>query len=136
MTRSSKALRSLLLFCICGNRITAATQSNYRLFYEVLCDKKVPIAFVITHLERERRMEDWWERNEAKILTYGIRSCGHVCITGLGDKDQKYKQSKDAMLPLLSQYDDRGKFSMPPESWFIRLLRWFAPLFTTSTPTA
>ncbi|KIK27898.1 hypothetical protein PISMIDRAFT_674209, partial [Pisolithus microcarpus 441] len=47
----------LLLFCIRGNRVTATTQSNYRLFYEVLCDKQVPIALVITHLEREHKME-------------------------------------------------------------------------------
>jgi hypothetical protein len=35
----------LLLFCIRGNRVTATTQSNYR-------------------LEREADMEKWWERNE------------------------------------------------------------------------
>ncbi|KAI6044683.1 P-loop containing nucleoside triphosphate hydrolase protein [Pisolithus marmoratus] len=43
----------LLLFCIRGNRVTMTTQSNYRLFYEILCGQQVPIALVITHLERE-----------------------------------------------------------------------------------
>ena len=126
----------LLLFCIRGNRITATTQSNYRLFYEVLCNKQVPIALVITHLERERRMEDWWERNEASILKYGIQSAGHACVTGLEDKNQKYEESRDAMSHLLSQHDNRGRFSMPPEPWFIRLLQALASLFSTSTPAA
>ena len=126
----------LLLFCMRGNRITATTQSNYRLFYEVLCNKKVPIALVITHLERERRMEDWWERNEASIVRYGIQSVGHACVTGVGDNVQKYKESKAAMSHLLSQHDNRGRFSMPPEPWFIRLLQGLASLFSTSTPAA
>ncbi|KAG1716108.1 hypothetical protein ID866_1080, partial [Astraeus odoratus] len=81
----------LLLFCFRGNKITATTQSNYRLFYEVLCNKQVPIALVITHLERERRMEDWWDRNERHILKYGIQSAGHACVTGLVDKKDKYQ---------------------------------------------
>ncbi|KIJ19190.1 hypothetical protein PAXINDRAFT_52964, partial [Paxillus involutus ATCC 200175] len=54
---------SLFLFCMRGNRITATTQSNYRLFYEVLGKKEVPVALAITHLERERVMEEWWSRN-------------------------------------------------------------------------
>jgi GTPase SAR1 family protein len=36
----------LLLFCRRGERVTATTQSNYRLFCECLCNTKVPIALV------------------------------------------------------------------------------------------
>ncbi|KAI5983713.1 P-loop containing nucleoside triphosphate hydrolase protein, partial [Pisolithus albus] len=54
----------LLLFCIRGNKVTATALSNYGFFYEVLCNKQVPVALVITHVEREYRMEDWWTRNE------------------------------------------------------------------------
>ena len=126
----------LLLFCIRGGRIPATALNNYRLFYEVLCDKKVPIALVITHLEREHRMEDWWEQNEASILKYGIRSVDHACVTCLEHEVQKYKESRDAVLRLLSQHDDRGRFSMPPESWLIRLLQALAALLPTSIPSA
>jgi len=77
----------LLLLCISGNRITATTRSIYRLFYEALCNKEVPVALVITHLERENPMEDWWKRNEDIILNrYKIQSVGHACVTGLADK--------------------------------------------------
>ena len=126
----------LLLLCLRGARITAIAKSNYRLFYEDLCNKKVPIALVITHLERESRMEDWWERNEASLLKYGMQIAGHACVTGLKEEVQKYKESRDTMLHLLFQHDNRGRFSMPPEPWLSRLLQTPAYLFSTSTPAA
>jgi tRNA U34 5-carboxymethylaminomethyl modifying GTPase MnmE/TrmE len=71
----------LLLFCIRGNRITGTMERNYRLFFEFLCEKKVPLAFVITQLEHEDVMEDWWQRNEKTLGQYGMRPVAHACIT-------------------------------------------------------
>ncbi|KAF8551305.1 hypothetical protein OG21DRAFT_1418241, partial [Imleria badia] len=71
----------LLLFCIRGGCITAGMQRNYRLFFECVCEKKVPLAFVVTHLEQEDMMENWWERNEKTFEEYGIRSVAHACVT-------------------------------------------------------
>ncbi|KIJ67585.1 hypothetical protein HYDPIDRAFT_84019, partial [Hydnomerulius pinastri MD-312] len=62
---------NLLLFCIRGGRITATTQHNYRLFYEFLCCRLVPVALVITNLESETPMDDWWERNSQEFTRYG-----------------------------------------------------------------
>lgn len=112
----------LLLFCIRGSRITATTQGNYRLFHEVLCNKEVPIALVVTNLEREVKMEDWWVRNEEYIKMYGIHSVGHACVTGV-EEDEKYGESRDTLRKLLlSQLNNKRKFTMQPESWFARLL--------------
>ncbi|KAH7888326.1 P-loop containing nucleoside triphosphate hydrolase protein [Phlebopus sp. FC_14] len=113
----------LLLFCIRGNRITATTQSNYRLFYEVLCEKKVPIAIIVTNLERESRMEDWWQRNEKSIAKFGMHSIGHACVTGIQDSVEKCRESRSAIVQLLSQFDGEGRFSMPLEPWLSRLLK-------------
>jgi len=71
----------LLLFCIRGSRITATMQHNYRLFFEFLCGKKVPLAFVVTHLEYEDVMENWWQKNEKTFEEYGMQSVAHACIT-------------------------------------------------------
>ncbi|KAJ8593882.1 P-loop containing nucleoside triphosphate hydrolase protein, partial [Rhizopogon salebrosus TDB-379] len=72
----------LLLFCVRAGRVTATLQTNYRLFYEWLCEKKVPIALVLTGLEREpKSMEDWWTRNKHIFAKYEIRVAGHACIT-------------------------------------------------------
>lgn len=119
----------LLLFCMRGNRVTATTQSNYRLFHEVLCRSKVPIGLVITHLERELNMEEWWTRNLASLEKYGIRSAGHACVTGL-PSHSKYPESRANIERLLRGYNGQGKYLMPADSWFIEFLRffgWFAP---------
>lgn len=120
----------LLLFCIRGNRVTATTQSNYRLFYEVLCRSQVPIALVITHLERETSMEQWWERNMESLEKYGIKAAGHACVTGL-PTHSKYRESQQNIARLLEGHNGNGRFNMPPEGWlieFLRLFGLFAPL--------
>ncbi|KIJ19195.1 hypothetical protein PAXINDRAFT_61895, partial [Paxillus involutus ATCC 200175] len=114
---------SLFLFCMRGNRITATAQSNYRLFYEVLGKKEVPIALAITHLEREMVMEDWWSRNVKMLDRSGIYSVGHACVTTLEGHHQKYHESREAIHSLLSQFADHGKFSMPSEVWIGRFLK-------------
>ncbi|KAF8836416.1 hypothetical protein BDN67DRAFT_911232, partial [Paxillus ammoniavirescens] len=95
----------LLLFCMRGGRITATVQSNYRLFCEFLCNKKVPVALVFTGLERETVMEDWWRRNESNIKKYGIHSMGHACITAVQDdtpgQAEKYATSQNTIRELL-----------------------------------
>lgn len=116
----------LLLFCIRGNRITMTTQSNYRLFYEVLCGQQVPIALVITHLEREVDMEDWWDRNNKSIEKYGIKCAGHACVTGIPDtrgQEGKYGRSRKAVHDLLMQHDGTGKYMMPEGDWIARLIK-------------
>ncbi|KAG9316457.1 P-loop containing nucleoside triphosphate hydrolase protein [Chiua virens] len=114
----------LLLFCMRGNRVTATTQSNYRLFYEVLCRCQVPIALVITHLEREPNMEAWWTRNLASLERYGIKATGHACVTGLPTHSQ-YPESRASIQRMLGGYNGQGKYVMPADSWFIEFLRFF-----------
>ncbi|KIJ67598.1 hypothetical protein HYDPIDRAFT_72681, partial [Hydnomerulius pinastri MD-312] len=75
----------LLLFCIRGNRINNTVRSNYKLFHDFLCGQKVPVAIVVTGLEGEKRMEDWWEVNEGVLRRFKIKSRGHVCITTLDE---------------------------------------------------
>jgi predicted GTPase len=83
----------LLLFCVRAGRVTTTLQTDYRLFYEWLCEKKVPIVLVLTGLEREEGdMEDWWTRNKHILSKYEIRVAGHACITAANDLDGKFKQ--------------------------------------------
>ena len=126
---------SLFLFCIRGNRVTATTQSNYRLFYEVLGKKEVPIALVVTHLEREVDMEDWWHRNERALERQGIHSTGHACIT-TRDGHPKYTESRDVVRSLLSRFDVQGKFSMTLEAWIARVLKGLGLMVEKSFPLA
>ncbi|KAI6139345.1 P-loop containing nucleoside triphosphate hydrolase protein [Pisolithus tinctorius] len=114
---------SLLLLCMQGEKVTGAARSNYRLFYEMLCGRCVPVGLVITHLEREDNMEKWWEKNEKTLDRYGVKSAGHACITGLPSYPEKYALSRAAIYGLLTDCDHSGKYTMPPHIWFRRVAR-------------
>jgi predicted GTPase len=126
---------SLFLFCIRGSSITTTTQMNYRLFYEFLGKKEVPIALAVTHLEGEARMEDWWNRHVKTLETRGIFTAGHVCITTLAGH-QKCKQSREVILDLLSQREDWRKLAMLSEASGCTdiLLRGYCSLVGKSFP--
>ncbi|KAG1726385.1 hypothetical protein EDB19DRAFT_1752465, partial [Suillus lakei] len=103
---------SLLVFCLEPARFTAASQaamrSNYQLFYSVFCREQVPVVFVITHLESEPCMDDWWSRNEELFRSYD--SVGHACVTTYSGQDadaRKVRESEDKVRNLI--YDSEGK---------------------------
>ncbi|KAG2339278.1 hypothetical protein BDR05DRAFT_1003539 [Suillus weaverae] len=105
---------NLLLFCIRAGRMTATLQSNYRLFHEFLCEKKVPIVLAITNLEREQRMEDWWDQEHKNFQKYEIHVAGHACITaadGLpaGAQTVRYEESRLKIRELVKQFTADGQ---------------------------
>ncbi|KAG2131408.1 P-loop containing nucleoside triphosphate hydrolase protein [Suillus bovinus] len=103
----------LLLFCVRAGRVTATLQSNYRLFHEFLCEKKVPIVLVITNLERETRMEDWWDRNKETFDKYKIQVAGHACITAANKLDgrhrDRYEESRITIRKLVKEFTADGQ---------------------------
>jgi tRNA U34 5-carboxymethylaminomethyl modifying GTPase MnmE/TrmE len=113
----------LLLFCVRAGRVSATIQNNYRLFYEWLCDKKVPIVLVLTGLEREKIMEDWWTRNKATFRKYEIIVQGHACITAANKLDGRhqllYEESRQLVRNLVRKHTyDRSSGWRGGEGWF------------------
>jgi hypothetical protein len=47
---------------------------------------------VITNLEREKRMEDWRERNEGAFDSYRIKVAGHACVTAADRLDGRHQE--------------------------------------------
>jgi len=82
----------LLLFCVRAGRFTSTIRNNYRLFYEWLCEKKFPIVLVITGLEREMNMEDWWDRHGESFEKSKIFVNGHACITAASNMDGRHQE--------------------------------------------
>ena len=117
---------NLLLFCIRGGRVTATMQSNYRLFFEFLCEEKVPLALVVTNLEREIRMEDWYTRNEIHLEKQNIRSIGHACITTAttldGRYNDKYEESRKIVRSVVQAYCSAQMDGWSGEGWFTSLI--------------
>ncbi|KIJ58061.1 hypothetical protein HYDPIDRAFT_44651 [Hydnomerulius pinastri MD-312] len=119
----------LLLYCVRGARVTATMQKNYRLFYEFLCDKKVPLALVITHLENEEvSMEDWWVRNEQTFKKYGIEPVAHACITAAPARVERYaarrQESQNSMqMMMLNTLGARNlRYDQETGNWLFTLL--------------
>jgi len=101
----------LLLFCMRAGRLTATLQSNYRLFHEFLCDKKVPIVVVITYLENEAgEMDNWWKNNKDVFDRLGIHVAGHACITAIrGNYPERYEESRIAIRKVVKEFTADGQ---------------------------
>lgn len=112
----------LLVFCVRGGRITATTQHNYRLFYEFLCCRLVPVALVITNLESETPMEQWWQRNAHEFTRFGINVVAHACVTctpGYGNMyADKYEESKTTISDLLVKCATQHAYTVETRTWF------------------
>ncbi|KAL4066435.1 hypothetical protein V8B97DRAFT_1979889 [Scleroderma yunnanense] len=94
----------LVLFCMRGSKVTRTTKSMLDRIKNMF--DQVPVLLVITHLERQKLMEDWWNDNEARLTNMGVEGTGHVCVTGLTVKkwSEKYEESRQALLMKLEQY--------------------------------
>lgn len=111
----------LLLFCVKAGRCTASMQRNYHLFSEILCDNRVPLALVITHLENEEVMESWWERNENAFERYGIDAIAHACVTALPAHVTMYAEKRvQSQLALQKLLHDALRPHNPPYIQAIR----------------
>jgi len=103
----------LLLFCIRAGRFHATIQNNYRLFYELLCEKKVPIVLVVTGLETQHRMEDWWDKCKSTLDKNGIVVSDHACITaasGLVGRNQAlYQESRQLVRDIVTRHTRNGQ---------------------------
>ena len=78
----------LLVFVKECGKLTPSELNCYRLFEEFLCKGQVPVAVVITHLERHEPMEQWWEMNgEGLVKSLSGNVIGHACITSLSNTD-------------------------------------------------
>jgi predicted GTPase len=123
----------LLLFCMRAGRLTATLQSNYRLFHEFLCDKKVPIVVVITYLENEAgEMDNWWKNNKDVFDRLGIDVAGHACITAIrGNYPERYEESRSTIRKVVKEFTADGQ----KEAWkggdstFVSFVRKLKGLF-------
>lgn len=76
----------LLLFCTRGWRITRALQNNYKTIRQST-PPDVPIAIVVTGLERNQCMNDWWIKNEGELARMNVNFDDHACITTIPEDD-------------------------------------------------
>ncbi|KAG2105408.1 hypothetical protein BD769DRAFT_1504276 [Suillus cothurnatus] len=125
-----------LIFCIKGGRVSRTMQQNYRLFYEFLCQKKVPLALVITHLENEVDMDDWWTRNKIHVEKSGVLPVTHICITTIkghqNAHEHKYFESRKKVHDMLRVLGKAEPCLMDASGWFARMCRLLPELLLTA----
>ena len=114
---------NLLVFCIRRGRITVNMQQNYLLFYDFLCHKRVPIALVITHLEHEKNMDDWWSYNHPHFTECGIHVAGHACITAKREFADRYQASRQLVHDLLIAHSCETGFAQERVQWTTELFQ-------------
>ncbi|KAF7978165.1 hypothetical protein HWV62_1350 [Athelia sp. TMB] len=133
---------SLLVFCIRG-RIKDTTKQNYRMFFEGLCQKQVPIILLVTGLELEEPdMESWWSRNAQEFNSVNMVFAGHACITSTKGKerngrfmyDQEYSESRARTRSLICSQLSKAKPWRVDNEGFVksfmkRTFNWFAEAF-------
>ena len=117
-----------LLFCIRGGRISETVQRNYKLFYEFLCQEKVPLALVITGLENEPdEMDAWWTQNKTHVQKSGISPVAHVCITTIKGfnnvYETRYVESREKVRKMLGELSCHVAYSVDRHSWFARMYK-------------
>ena len=115
-----------LLFCIRGGRISDTVQRNYTLFYEFLCQERVPLTLIITGLENEPDdMDSWWALNRAHVEKSGIASVAHVCITTIKGYnnvyEKRYIESRKKVHVLLTKLTREVACSVDTRGWFARV---------------
>lgn len=131
LVRSLKAGVNLLIFCMRGPRLKESAPRNWRLFHEIMCQKKVPIVIAITGLELEPGdMDNWWYRNKAAFQVYGMLPAGFACIvatrgrqthSGVYTLEQEYEESKVKMWKLIM-----GTYLERP--WKVESIAWYAQI--------
>lgn len=103
---------SLLVYCVRG-RIKETTVKNYLMFYEAVCQSKVPIVMVANGLEEENPMDGWWKKNEEAYRAEKMIFSGHVCMTATKGKKKadgkyvyqdEYNESKANVVKLVGQH--------------------------------
>jgi len=114
---------SLLLFCIQKGRITVSMEQNYLLFHDFLCHKRVPVALVVTHLEHEESMENWWPDNHSHFADCGIHTVGQACITSNPVFHERYYASRQVVHDLLVAHGCGSGFTYERVSWLTGLFQ-------------
>ncbi|KXN83772.1 hypothetical protein AN958_01099 [Leucoagaricus sp. SymC.cos] len=116
---------SLLVYCIRGARYRDIIKVNYDLFTEIICQGEVPVVIVVTGLENEERMEDWWTMNQNEFTSRGMNFAGHACVTTTkGKKDmfeEEYEESKEVLRTLIKNTCSGDAWAVDSNAWFQRI---------------
>lgn len=114
---------SLLVFCMRGPRITENTVKNYKMFYSVLCQKKVPIVLLVTG--GESLQNGWLEQNAPHFQKEKMQFADRACVTaakgkmqrGIRPFEKEYEESARLAQTLIAHHYRRDPWKMDAKNW-------------------
>lgn len=92
----------LLVYCVQGSRATMASEKYYTKFCAITRQLAAPVAIMVTRLEREVNMEDWWSRSSSYLKELKMEFDDHVCITTLPGHPRR-AESRQKLVDLITR---------------------------------
>lgn len=111
---------NLLVFVMRVSRITATAQQIYKMFYDIVCNREVPIVIVVTSLEFEPDMDGWFRRNREVFDRKQMIFQGSACITAKDppSNEHSFEESKVKLERLIYESYSMASWKVPRRSWF------------------
>ncbi|KAK2465751.1 hypothetical protein APHAL10511_002295 [Amanita phalloides] len=100
---------------------------NWRLFREIICQRRVPIVLAVTGLKNEEPdMDKWWIQNEEYFMRYEMYPNGVACTTATrgrqrssgGYRFEEYSESQVKIRRSIRTVYLRNTWRVPPAEWF------------------
>ncbi|KAF8060787.1 P-loop containing nucleoside triphosphate hydrolase protein [Lyophyllum atratum] len=129
LMRSTESGVHLLVYVVAGPRITTNHQKNYDMFYNIFCEKQVPIVLLLTHMDDivdDDADHQWWARNWGVLARKEMAFDGQTCITGRKDETGAYQaRSRQAVTSLIDRVcpADPWVHQGPVNSWLITVTK-------------
>ncbi|KAF8336738.1 hypothetical protein F5887DRAFT_920680 [Amanita rubescens] len=134
---------NLLVFCMRSSGFRDSCFKNWQSFWDIICQRRVPIILAVTGLENEEGMDNWWTRNEEHFMTHGMYPNGVACMTatrgrrrrsGDGNNfDEEYKESQEKITRMISKVYFRTPWQVPALEWFKMIVEVSFRLESTCT---
>ncbi|KXN92627.1 hypothetical protein AN958_02292 [Leucoagaricus sp. SymC.cos] len=117
---------SLLVLVMRAPRIKDSTSANWKLFRDIICQGEVPTALVVTGLEEEEKMDQWWWKYKGDFQRYKIFPADVACVTASRGKarrgghvyDEEYDESREKIQKLILSTTLADPFRVKPLVWF------------------
>ena len=108
---------NLVIYCIRG-RLVDIVRINYDLFWGVICRKGIPIVLVVTGLELEHDMDEWWKANRKTVAKMHMAFHEYACVTTTrGRRDayrKEYEESAQKVWGLVREHCGTQSWHMTP----------------------
>ncbi|KAF5353322.1 hypothetical protein D9756_007988 [Leucocoprinus leucothites] len=116
---------SLLAYCIRASRYRDILKVNYDLFTRIICQGEIPVVLIVTGLENEPRMSDWWASNKREFSRRGLSFVDCACVTTIKGRNDVflglYEESRRTIRGLIMTNCPQYAWTVASDHWWKRI---------------